>query len=292
MAEQVSQIADRHSLKTIIKRAFIDNFNHIIINPPEDQLTELYNKNYFCFKYANKSFAVNFAIPRNKEYFTDFYKEFGIPYKYGLYNYDKEKNTDKIIGTLTMVHRHDNRILQILDVKIDKVHQSRGLLDTLISATIPLRILKNTEYYAISMNPNPRVDSICANMIINKLKNRGKMMIYVISFDQIKEILSNLQLFYSSDIGFVNNHEKRIWYDAIGKKELKMLHLHHNANYRQYDFREAQHGYSYCFAIHEGNEFIIQDLKEKYNIEPCASANVFSKGFKTDWSKFVKTSEI
>jgi hypothetical protein len=292
MAVNDSSIAHKHSLKTIIKRAFIDNFNHVINNPPEEHLKELYDQDYFCFKYANKSFAAHFAIPDDKEYFMDFYRDFGTPYVYGLYNYDKEKNIDTIIGTLTMVYRHDNRILQILDVKIKKEHQSQGLLDTLISATIPLRILKNTEYYTISMNPNPRVDSICGNMIINKLKNRGKMMIFIVNFELIKQILPYLETFYASDIGFVNNHVKRVWYDAAGKKELKLLHLHHNSHYRQYDFREPVIDYSYCFAIHEGNEFVLQDFKEKYDVEPCASATVFSKGFKTDWTKFVKTSEI
>jgi hypothetical protein len=52
-----------------------------------------------------------------------------------------------------------------------------------------------------------------------------------------------------SGLGFVNNNDKRIWYDAAGKKELKLLHLHHNSHNRQFDFREPQRGYQYCFAI-------------------------------------------
>lgn len=292
MSASASNISGKHSLKTVIKRAFIDNFNHVISDPPEEHLTELYNQDHFCFKYANKSFAAYFAIPRGKEYFIDFYKDIGTPYIYGMYNHDTEKNTDTIIGTLTMIHRHDNRILQIVDVKIKKEFQSRGLLDKLISATLPIRMLKNTGYYIISMNPNPRVDTICKNMIMTRMKNRGKMLIFIVSFEKITRMLPYLQTFYSGDIGFVNNNQKRIWYDAAGKKELKLLHLHHNSLYRQFDFREPQNGYQYCFAIHEDNDFIIKGLKDDYNVDPCSTANIFANEFKTDWSKFVKTSEI
>lgn len=292
MASSKSNIYRKHSLKTVIKRAFIDNFNHIISDPPEDHLNELYNQDYFCFKYANKSFAAYFAIPRGKKYFIDFYRDIGTPYIYGLYNHDTENKTDTIIGTLTMIHRHDNRIFQIVDVKIKKEFQSRGLLDNLISATLPIRMLKNTGYFIISMNPNPRVDTICKNMIMTKMKNRGKMLIYIVSFEQITRMLPHLQTFYSGDIGFVNNNDKRIWYDAAGKKELKILHLHHNSLYRQFDFREPQRGYQYCFAIHEENDFIIKGLKDNYNVEPYSTANIFTNNFKADWSKFVKTSEI
>ena len=292
MAASTSNVSSKHSLKTVIKRAFIDNFNHVISDPPEEHLNELYNQDYFCFKYANKSFAAYFSIPRSKEYFTDFYRDIGTPYIYGLYNHDTEIKTDTIIGTLTMIHRQDNRILQIVDVKIKKEFQSRGLLDKLISATLPIRMLKNTGYYIISMNPNPRIDTICKNMIMTKMKNRGNMLIYIVSYEQINRMISHLQTFYSGDIGFVNNNDKRIWYDAAGKKELKLLHLHHNSLYRQFDFREPQRGYQYCFAIHEENDFIIKGLKDDYNVDPCATANIFANDFKTDWSKFVKTSEI
>jgi hypothetical protein len=291
-ASNTTTISSKHSLKTVIKRAFIDNFNHVISDPPVEHLNELYNQDYFCFKYANKSFAANFAIPYGKEYFTAFYKDIGTPYIYGMYNHDTEKNTDTIIGTLTMIHRHDNRVLQIIDVKIKKEWQGRGLLNTLISATLPIRVLKNTGYYIISMNPNPRIDSICKNMIMTRMKHRGKMLIFIVSFEQITRMLSYLQTFYSSDIGFVNNNNRRNWYDTAGKKHIKLLHLHHNALYRQFDFREPQRGYQYCFAIHEEQEFILKGLKDEFNAEPCASANIFTNNFKTDWSKFIKTSEI
>lgn len=288
----VDSISKKHSLKTVIKKAFVDNFNHVISNPPEEHLKELYNQEPFCFKYNNKSFAAYFAIPRDKNYFAEFYRDIGTPHVYGMYNHDSESKKDTIIGTLTMILRHDNRIWQIIDVKIKKDFQGRGLLDKLISATLPLRMLKNTAYYTISMNPNPRVDTICASMKITKMKNRGKMLIFIVTYEQITRMLSYLQTFYSSDVGFVNNSSKRVWYDCAGKKEIKVLHLQHNSDCRQFDFREPQRGYSYCFAIHETNEFVIKGLKDDHRVEPCANANIYTNDFKTDWSKFVKTSEI
>lgn len=289
MTESISK---KHSLKTVIKKTFIENFNHVISNPPEEHLKELYNQDTFQFKFNNKSFGANFTIPRGKNYFTDFYRDIGTPHVFGMYNHEKEANSDTIIGTLTMIMRHDNRIWQIIDVKIKREFQGRGLLDKLISATLPLRVMKSTAYYTISMNPNPRVDTICASMKMTKMKTRGKMMIFIVTCEQITRMLPSLQTFYASDVGFVNNNNKRVWYDAAGKKDLKILHLHHNSDYRQFDFREPQKGYHYCFAIHDTNEYVIKGLKDTYSVEPCAAANIFSNDFKTDWSKFVKTSEI
>jgi hypothetical protein len=81
--------------------------------------------------------------------------------------------------------------------------------------------------------------------------------------------------------------------DNTTKKGYKLLHLHHNADYREeINFTEPQRGYHYCFSIHENNEYIIQELKEKFKITSSSSATVYSNDFKTDWSKFVKTFEI
>jgi hypothetical protein len=288
----MSSIYSRYSLKTHIKKKLMDNFNYVISNPPEEHLNELHTSEHFNFKFNNKSFAAYIDIPRIREFYNDFYKEIGTAYIYGLYNLNKEKDTENIIGSITLLLRHDNRIWQILDLKIKKDFQGIKCVNTLLTATLPIRILKNTGYYIISMNPNPRVDIICSNMKMTKMKPRGKMLIFIVSFENVVRMLSYLQIFYSSDIGFVNNNNKRIWMDATNKKEMKILHLHHNSLSRQFDFREPQIGYEYCFAIHESHDFIIKGLKDDYNVEPLASANIFTNNFKADWSKFVKTSEI
>jgi hypothetical protein len=285
-------IRNRHSLKTFIKKQFVEKFNHVITNPPEEHLAELHNNENFCFKFNNKSFAAKIIIPCNQEFYYEFYREIGTPHIYGLYNHDKEHDTDTIIGCLIMILRFDNRIWQILDIKIKKEFQGNGYLDALISATLPIRMLKNTGYYTISMNPNPRIDVICSKMKMPKMKSRGKMYIYIVRYEIITLMISFLQTFYSSDIGFIDNNNKRVWYDIANRKELKLLHLHHNSHIRQFDYREPVEGYQYAFAIHESQDFIIKGIKDEYDVDPCATANVFSNDFKPDWSKFVKTFEI
>ncbi len=126
-----------------------------------------------------------------------------------------------------------------------------------------------------------------------KMKHRGKMYIYLVSYEEINKILPSLSSFYCSEIGFVDNNKSRMIVDSAKKAPIKILHLHHNADYREdMNFCEPQRNYQYCFSIHESDEFIIQDLKEKYKITSSSSATVYSNDFKANWSKFVKTFEI
>jgi hypothetical protein len=282
----------KHSLGTTIKMKLFDNFHHIVENPLEEDLKEL-NKNVnFTFKFNNKSFGAYIDIPNSQEYYTNFYRNFGNPYIFGLYYIDKASNTDTIIGAVSLVLRYDNKVWQIMDLKIRKEYRGQHYLDKLIGATFTTRIMKSTAYYAISMNPNTRIDAVCNNMKLPKMKNRGKIYIYIVSYENIKKVIPTLETFYCSEIGFVNNGESRLFIDSNTKKNIKILHLHHNANYLEFDFRDTQRGYQYCFGIHEDNDFIIRVLKDEYNVEPSARANIYSNNFKTDWSKFVKTFEI
>lgn len=283
---------NKHSLGTTIKMKLFDNFQYVVKNPSVTDLQNFYRQDRFSFKYNNKTFGCYIDISPNKQYFEDYYKHIGVPYIFGLYNLDKTKNIDILIGTVTLILRHDNKIWQIMDLKIAKEFRGKHSLDKLISSTLSTRILKSNAYYALSMNPNPKLDAVCNHLNLPKLKNRGKMYIYTISFENIKKILSTLESFYCSEIGFVNTNDDRLFIDSAKNIPIKMLHLHHNTTYRDYDFREPQRGYIYCFSIHESNEFIISSLKQEYNIEPSANATIYSNDFKTDWSKFVKTYEI
>ena len=282
----------KHSLGTAIKMKLFDNFHHIVENPPEEDLKQLDQSEKFSFKFNNKSFGAYMDIPNSQEYYTNFYRNFGTPYIFGLYYVDKANNIDTIIGAISLVLRYDNKVWQIIDLKIKKEYRGQNYIDKLIGGTFTTRVMKSTAYYAISMNPNMRIDAVCNNMKLPKMKNRGKMYIYLVSLENIKKIIPTLETFYCSEIGFINNGDSRLFIDSNTKKNIKILHLHHNANYREFDYREPQRGYQYCFAIHEDNEFIIRVLKDEYNVESNASANVYSNDFKTDWSKFVKTFEI
>jgi hypothetical protein len=282
----------KYSLSTSIKMKLFDNFQHIILNPSLFDLKQCFQEDNFSFKLNNKGFGGYIDIPVNKEYFVDYYKNIGTPYIFGLYEVDKVNDRDIMIGMVSLILRYDNKVWQIMDLKIKKEYRGKKCVDCLISSTLSTRITKSTAYYAISMNPNPCIDAVCNNMKLPKMKNRGKMNIYITSFEDIKKILPTLENFYCSEIGFVNTNEERIFVDGSKKTNLKLLHLHHNANYRVFDYREPQRGFQYCFAIHEDNDFIIQTLKNNYSIEPNANATIFSNNFKNDWSKFVKTFEI
>jgi len=282
----------KFSLGTSIKMKLFDNFVHIVENPKQEDLKQFYQDDRFTFKFNNKSFGAYIDIPNTKEYFKDYYRTFGTPFIFGLYSLDKTQGTDSMIGAVSLVLRHDNKVWQIMDLKIAKEFRGKKCLDNLITSTLTTRIKKSTAYYAISMNPNARIDAICNNMKLPKMKNRGKMHIYLVSYDNIKNILPTLETFYCSEIGFINNGNDRLFIDNTNNRNIKLLHLHHNADYREFDFHDPQKGYAYCFAIHEDNDFIVRVLKEEYAVEPSASANIFSNDFKADWSKFVKTFEI
>jgi hypothetical protein len=288
---QTTTISRKCSLGTTLKMKLFDTVNHIIDNPPEAELKELYQTDKFTFKYNNKNFNGSIEIPHTKEYFIDYYRTFGTPSTFGLYYYNKATDNHTIIGGVSLILRHDNKVWQIMDLKIDNKFRGKGYINTLISGTLTTRIMKSTAYYAISMNPNTRLDAVCNSIQLPKMKNRGKVYIYVVSYENIKKILSKLETFYCSEIGFIDNNDDRVFIDST-TPHMKMLHLHHNATYREFDYREPKRGYNYCFAIHEENEFMITTLKNENKIDPCCNATIYSNNFKADWSKFVKTFEI
>ena len=180
-----------------------------------------------------------------------------------------------------------------MDLKIKKAYRGTGGVNKFIRSTLFSRIIKNKGYYGICMNTNTIIETLVEKISLPKMKNRDKMLIYLVSYDDIVKILPTLSSFYCSEIAFIDNNKTRLIVDSTTKKSYKILHLHHNADYREdNDFYEPQKGYQYCFSIHESNEYIIQELKEKYKITSSTSATIYSNDFKTDWSKFVKTFEI
>lgn len=261
--------------------------------PPIEDLKEIEKEEKFCFKFNNKTKGAYIECHKDSEYYNDYYRSFGKPEIYGLYEINNETNTKIIIGTVSLIYRYDNKVCHIMDLKIKKSHRGTGGVYKFIRSTLFSRIIKNSGYYGICMNTNTIIDHLTSTVSLPKMKNRGKMHIYLVSYEEINKILPTLSSFYCSEIAFVDNNKSRMIVDSTTKKPFKILHLHHNADYRENtDFFETQRGYQYCFSIHEDNEFIIQELKEKYKITSSSSATIYSNSFKADWSKFVKTFEI
>lgn len=261
--------------------------------PSIEDLKEIEKDERFCFKFNNKTKGAYMECHKDSEYYNEYYRTFGKPEIYGLYEINNETKTKIIIGAVSLIYRYDNKVCHIMDLKIKKSHRGTGGVNKFIRSTLFSRIIKNNGYYGICLNTNTIIENLVTNISLPKMKNRGKMHIYLVSYEEINKILPTLSSFYCSEIGFIDNNKCRLIVDSATKKPFKLLHLHHNADYREdTDFFETQKGYQYCFSIHESNEFIIQELKEKYKITSGSSATVYSNDFKADWSKFVKTFEI
>ena len=262
-------------------------------NPHDEDLKELLRDEKFCFKFNNNNKSAYIECHKDEYYFTEYYKTFGKPQIYGLYEKNTKTKYKELIGAVSLIHRYDNKVCQIMDLKIKKINRGNGGVSKFISSTLFSRMFKYDGYYAICMNSNTIIEHLSTKIKMPKLKNRGKILLYLVSFEELGKILPILSSFYCSEIGFIDNNKIRLIMDAGTKKPYKILHLHHNAEYREnIDFNEPQRGYQYCFSIHESCEFIIKELKEKHQILSSSSATIYSCDFKTDWSKFVKTYEI
>lgn len=267
-------------------------------NPLIEELLEITKDEKFCFNFNNKSKSSYIEASEDSSYYKDYYKTFGKAEIYGLYENNSETKIKTIIGVISLICRYDNKMCQIMDLKIKKAYRGKGGIHKFILSTFFNRMFKYNGYYGISMNPNTIIETLTNKIMIPKMKNRGNMLIYLVSFDEINKILPILTSFYCSDISFIDNNKSRLIIDSKTKKSNKILHLHHNAEYREtIDFYEPRNGYQYCFSIHESNNFIIQDLKDKYKIMSSSSASIYCNindcsDLIKDWSKFVKTYEI
>ena len=292
---QSSSSASSSSFANILSNTFKQSKFTISVkeNPSVEDLKEIEKEERFVFRFNNKTKGSYFECHKDEDYYINYYKTFGKPQIYGLYEKNNELKIKNIIGTVSLNYRYDNKVCQILDLKIKKTHRGTGGVNKFIMSSLFSRMIKNSGYYGISMNNNTIIENLISKIMLPKMKNRGKMLIYLVSYEEINKILATLSTFYCSEIGFIDNNNSRMIVDSGSKKPYKILHLHHNAEYREtVDYHETQRGYQYCFSIHESNEYIIQELKEKFKISSNASATVYSNGFKTDWSKFVKTFEI
>lgn len=265
----------------------------VIENPSVEDLKLLHKDEKYCFNFNNKNKSTYLDCPKDEDYYIEYYKTFGKPQIYGLYETNNDTKISKLIGSVSLINRYDNKVCHIMDLKILKKYRGIGGINKFIMSTLFSRMFKYNGYYCICMNNNTIVEKLTNKIIMPKMSNRGNMLIYLVSFDEMNKILPILSSFYCSDIAFINNKNARIFVDCVTKKSYKILHLHHNAEYREeIDYHEIQKGYQYCFSIHESSTFIIKDLKENYKITSNSSASIYSNYFTADWSKFVKTYEI
>jgi hypothetical protein len=296
-----NDISNKYTIKTILRNKFCKNFNHLISSPPVEDLNYLESKMKTYFNFNKIIRGGYITLPSQQQsgvtnYYIDFYKTFGKPYIYGLYNRDVENNKDIIIGAITLVFRHDYNIWQIMDMKVLPDYRKQGSVGTFIRGTFFKRMSKTTSYYIICFDDNKIIDKIINNSIIPNMIDRGKMYIYLITHEQMNDIITILEYFYDSQIGFINNENLRVIANFNNNQSYKILHLNHNNSNsnRHIDIStiSTDNLYKYCFSIHESNNYVIEKLKDEYNIDYSSTATIYSNNFITDWSKFVKTYEI
>ena len=311
ISSMTNHIVALHTPLNIFETLCKKDSNSIVIevkdNPTVEDLHLLLKDEKQCFNFNNKPKSVYIDCHKDEDYYIDYYKTFGKPKLYGLYETNNHNKISKLIGSISLIHRYDTKVCQIMDLKILKKYRGIGGVSKFIMSTFFSRLFKYNGYYGICMNNNTIIEKLTHKIIMPTMSNRGIMLIYLVSFDDITKILAILTSFYCSSIGFVNTNKSRMFVDSTSKKDYKILHLHHNAEYREVvDYHEPQkekakvkerqnqnqNQYMYCFAIHESNEFIIKDLKDNYKITSSSSATIYSNYFITDWSKFVKTYEI
>ena len=99
----------------------------------------------------------------------------------------------------------------------------------------------NNSYYDICIHTNTIIETLTSKIMLLKMKDRGKMLIYLVSYDEMNKILLLLSSFYCSEIAFIDNNKTRMFVSTKTKKPFKFLHLHRNADYREdVDFTDLQ----------------------------------------------------
>ena len=115
-------------------------------NPSIEDLKELEKEERFCFKFNNKSKGAYMECHKDEDYYNEYYRTFGKPEIYGLYEKNKEEKTKTIIGSISLIYRYDTKVCQIMDMKIKKSHRGTGGIKKFIMSTLFSRIIKNNGY--------------------------------------------------------------------------------------------------------------------------------------------------
>ena len=144
------------SIKTSLSKTFKKEKLTINVSyaPSIEDLQQFDKAEKFCFKFNNKAKNAYIDCHKDEDYYMDYYRTFGKPYVYGLYEKNNETKESKIIGTVSLIYRYDTKVCHIMDLKIKKSHRGSGGVNKFIRSTLFSRVLNNKGYYAISMNTN------------------------------------------------------------------------------------------------------------------------------------------
>ena len=113
---QSASSASSSSFANILSNTFKQSKFTISVkeNPSVEDLKEIEKEERFVFRFNNKTKGSYFECHKDEDYYINYYKTFGKPQIYGLYEKNNELKIKNIIGTVSLNYRYDNKVCQIL----------------------------------------------------------------------------------------------------------------------------------------------------------------------------------
>jgi hypothetical protein len=143
MSSTSTSTTPKYSITTSIKnQCGVKNFNHVVSSPKEEDLQIVDKAVIVKFTFNNKKNGCYIDLPADKLFYNEFYRTFGKPYIFALYNRDNVSNIDTVIGCVSLIYRYDKKIWQILDLKILKEYRGQKGISAFVKSTLGTRMNK------------------------------------------------------------------------------------------------------------------------------------------------------
>lgn len=215
-----------------------------------------------------------FTIDYSKNYFN-FFKSIGNEGFHVVY--EKDNN---IYGSFCA--RFVRNSWYLCDLKVHPDYRGNKLTYKLFLRNFLYGYFKSGRGYAISMYPNPSVAKLNKNFKLMNMTNLGMILIYLVNYDQIKEIYNKLVKFYKHKYnGFLNtNNMKKLILDT--SEELNVLHFYHKdipSTNLITDINKEYTNFKFFFCILE------KDLNYfDFDVKPYGKATLYAR--KMDINEF------
>ena len=188
-------------------------------NPILNQLHSFENK--LKHKYPMENNSDFFTIDHGLYYFQWFNK-LGT----SKYFYRTNKQTNEIDASACAILRTINNVKYwyICDLKVDPCARSNGFSYKCLLKAIPSAYFQSNKCFAVCMQPNNAVAHIIEKIYWPKIKESFKINIYLLTNEELTNILGDLIAYYGS--GFILESNMGIK-DIILESSKKALHVLH-----------------------------------------------------------------
>ena len=230
-----------------------------------------------------------FSLHHGEDYFA-FFKRLG-----DLHYYILEENNEPIfVMGLVLRSIQGKKCWYICDVKVHPKHRAKGLSKKVFLESYQDNIKICPRGYAVIMNPSdgsvPRhLTRFQTYPILKNMNIAGQLNIFSLEKEEMLYLKPTIQT-YRGEIFFLSLKGKKDLVLQSSGKTMPLLHLQHGECLEE-GFIKPQEGYSHMFCTNKGDE-LDQELRERKNINPIASASIVEIGMK-DWNwDFILTSDI